>query len=1264
MATSKIVLFGSVITNKLNLPKNFNESIPFVRFQDIDGLDNLERHDEENSVILDVAKKVTNTNNDINFTNEVQYTLSDTELVSNRLQLKTNYTTIPVNKYISDATTNENLFKDDLSNDGTVYNFTDSSGDYVFNSSSLYIPDDTIHFTGIAYQIIDIFIYMNSLPRAIFEHYDSGVGFTFGVDKSTNTLYMEADNGGGEKYLANGSTVLETGEWYHISVVSRDTGTFYLFVNGNEESLTVTTNTLSATYDFALTSIKSFIHQFDGHVRDFYYSENHTDITTLINFREISQEDVTITDPVSYWRANVIGATLTDSIGANDMTDFTHHRSELGILGKCLTNPTGDLQSSIVDTEIFNFADTDSFSYEFWIKTSTANAYKIFHKGNFHISLQNGKFFIHIGDDTIYKTFLSSIVITGSEWKHIVITHDPTNEIQIYIDSILDTNMTVSDTSYGNPAGDTNFTIGYVGSKWNYIDELAIYDYALTLGQVKFRYNTGTAIALTDFSTVGSYKYPLKDNYNDSYDNASSITTLVELIGEFIDNTLHIENISFSINISKTITYKSILSLDFWIKPVTYSNIFKIGNKIEMNINQDGRVVYTLTISETQKLTMYWTQILVTDNLYYIAWNFNSNELYINGYKQVILETTNTISDMYSFDINSITFDGNCYLDEVIMYTGRELALPYIEDRYNNGFSVNNVFLIDPACIAKWEFVDTSDSSGNNEYLDAITPVANGLFDTCVSIATPVNLKDGSSLHISHTDRFTFDVWIKPTTDTWTVILYYADYHFGGIFSITVGSSSITISIMGGSFGGFDNFYTELTWNKNEWNHLVVTSSISPITYTGIEVYINTQILEYNVESSVVFGDGVVTEFDYSNKVFHGLFSGGHGTAFVDHYKIYRGYMPVDRVQELYNDGAGLRLDISSTLEAHYQLDTTFADTSGNSVVAFIDDNYVFDTLKYTFYNTGVKIPHAATQIISNSAVTFETNVAIDKPNSYILQKMSPDDIGFEIYVNQVGKIIWIIQTSIASRYILETDDTGFDDNVTRKLFFIWDGTIATIYNGVAELPTTLTENTLSTNRPSNTSQLTLLNYSTGTQSDFYIYDNALDATDITFRVLGSFNPYYSLAGTAISTYNIIPNSLFNNLTDIIPIDEIIPPNTSIKYIFTINSTDYTWITDTWSADSTGNTSSELALADFSALREIFLAAVNPRKLEIKIMMTTTNQATTPKLDYFDVEYDTYQRCTDSEVDIDNIDENGYLASVRNISGAEIQNIKLTLVSL
>jgi len=200
--------------------------------------------------------------------------------------------------------------------------------------------------------------------------------------------------------------------------------------------------------------------------------------------------------PVAYWRLGESSGTIADNAEGTAALDGTYANSPtLGVAGALV----GDANTAVTfdgTTQVVSVPDDaaldlgDTFSLEAWIKQGEFDRV-IMSKGTDSFSL-----YVDAGVLTAavapWSAFVSapSVLINDSVWHHIVVTKDGSARA-IYVDGIARTQLLTDDTVLSNAlplyiGGDGGATC-FKGS----LDEVAIYDYALTAAQVLEHYTVG-----------------------------------------------------------------------------------------------------------------------------------------------------------------------------------------------------------------------------------------------------------------------------------------------------------------------------------------------------------------------------------------------------------------------------------------------------------------------------------------------------------------------------------------------------------------------------------------------------------------------------------------------------------------------------------------------------------------------------------------------------------------------------------------------------
>ena len=135
--------------------------------------------------------------------------------------------------------------------------------------------------------------------------------------------------------------------------------------------------------------------------------------------------------------------------------------------------------------------------------------------GSYHLRYESSnKFNVHIGHTGgAFTSLSSSSTYTLTDWHHVAFTYDQTN-LKLYVDgseaaSVAKT--TAIDYTVGSHGTDTH--IGKSGGTLNYpspseglIDEVAIFNSALSASDITAIYNSGTPDDLSSYSPVGWWR--------------------------------------------------------------------------------------------------------------------------------------------------------------------------------------------------------------------------------------------------------------------------------------------------------------------------------------------------------------------------------------------------------------------------------------------------------------------------------------------------------------------------------------------------------------------------------------------------------------------------------------------------------------------------------------------------------------------------------------------------------------------------------------
>lgn len=353
----------------------------------------------------------------------------------------------------------------------------------------------------------------------------------------------------------SGTSALTLNSWNHVACFYDKTN-IKIYVNGvqtGSQALTTvpddTANTFKIGQDDSASTPYSNLTGIVDQFQFYNYARSAKQITedmlaggdSLSNARGVSSSS-----PVGYWKFDE-GVDNTCSGGINDVCNSgsggsaldgaesgmsvpatsTSGWTQAGKFGKALIfdgtndyvqvsdNSALDMSGGVAISAWINLGETPGASLRTilakdgtWSGTST----------NYQLDIRSsGKIeFAYRGSDSLANEYITnSVVITsGSTWYHVVLTYDGTNNPTIYVNGKAQAGAY---SSGGNKAITGNAqplfigVLGNSGSPYtNYfigtLDELKIYNYALTADEVKLEYNRSSSLVMGSLSDNSSYQ--------------------------------------------------------------------------------------------------------------------------------------------------------------------------------------------------------------------------------------------------------------------------------------------------------------------------------------------------------------------------------------------------------------------------------------------------------------------------------------------------------------------------------------------------------------------------------------------------------------------------------------------------------------------------------------------------------------------------------------------------------------------------------------
>ena len=603
---------------------------------------------------------------------------------------------------------------------------------------------------------------------------------------------------------------------------------------------------------------------------------------------------------------------------------------------------------------------TDAITIEAWIKPATLT--------NFHIIL--GKF---DGTDSFYlrhdtnqvkwtardegsggmiSAFSPSSITSANTWYHILATFDG-SEMLAYVNGIAGT--PVSGLTGIRDSSSTPVYIGGASGLPQYfngaIDEVRIYDRALSAEEVRYHYNRGAPVAHWSFDEgQGTTTWDGTENNNDGTLGDGSCqpgtSTCPSWVSGKYGSALNFDGSDDYVNMGdqSSLEGMSAITIEAWIKPTSLSfpNSGAIVNKYwdgtdrsyHYFITKSGQLAFRLpTDTDNDNDTAYSSSTMSVNQWYHVVGTWDSADdiirIYINS------EADNTkaqpgnsvrtnsspvwIGRDYYDNVPRDEFFGT--IDDVRIYdyarTADEIRLDY-----NAGYAARFGGLgavdcsRDPAsCMSKglvgyWGF---DEGSGTTAYNAASTGSVNdgalingpnwtrGKKAGALSFDGRndyVDCDNNSSLNI--TAEITVEAWVKPDTDKCNVFVHkYAGENQGWALYAPSDSDGLRFMV---TIDGSENAgcYAKGIVLDNSWHHIVGTYD-----GTDIRMYVDGVLKDTaNDAGAMTNGDTNTKIGDNAGMTYYLCPESYYFNGAIDEVRIYNRALSAEEVRYHYNRGA------------------------------------------------------------------------------------------------------------------------------------------------------------------------------------------------------------------------------------------------------------------------------------------------------------------------------------------------------------------------
>lgn len=538
---------------------------------------------------------------------------------------------------------------------------------------------------------------------------DAGSRAVWATSLGTNQrFYLRSDGATTDKWefvsgtstslLSLSTITLDT--WYHIVITTDGLGNAEMFVDGTSQG-TVALSSYTTTGDLFLGNLEGTNSRFNGSIDEtaFWTRElTQTEITSLATGKSYSQLTAgEKTNLVSYYSLDEIGSDPLDSHGSNDgelsggtISPDNNDRGATGIIENATDFDGSTTYVDTNDNNAFDFVTTDDFTIQFWIYPTSwdaserimsnddgANGWQIIKQTSSGNTVQ----FWGNGGTVVTSTD----TITLNDWNHILITSEA-GSIKIYTNddgTPYSGSTTISASSSDlwigtDPSGPSNYLDGK-------LDEVAIYNRALTSTEISLLYNEGNGLL---YGVSAVTVVTLNSPADDSIIGSSSITFNAISTGTNLTNTTIYGNWTGSWTANETITISGTENTTTWTKTLPDGNfIWNVESCENGGTCNFATANYSLTVDTTSPI---FNLVNITTPIIY---NYGDNISVDFNVTDPELDTC-----WYNYNATNSTFDCNSTEEIEVNITsvqGETNITFYANDTANNNASSEVSFEFD-----------------------------------------------------------------------------------------------------------------------------------------------------------------------------------------------------------------------------------------------------------------------------------------------------------------------------------------------------------------------------------------------------------------------------------------------------------------------------------------------------------------------------------------------------------------------------------------
>lgn len=363
------------------------------------------------------------------------------------------------------------------------------------------VPDTTDHEPSNI--TVESWVYWSSIgdqwiiSKQTSTYSDYNYGYLMRSDSPSDTVFCNF--GYGSSYVTTGGASITAGQWYHVAC-TYDGTTGRVYLNGKLANSSGGGSALDYTNvgNLGIMAHSGGSLPLNGridHVKIYDYARSQAQIAW----------DYNRGGPVGWWKFDEgEGITAHDASGNGNNGVLTNMEAADWVEGKFNKglnfdgvggSGTGQEVVVVTDADEIDMDVSRPFTLSFWIKPDGTEVAAIIRKGGqIEIYKSGSKFYYRLWNPT-QTQWSTTYSFTTGQWVHIVATHDGNSAAKLYVNGNLDINQSYS----GSPSSTTNnLGIGaYPETSYGIngiMDDVRIFNYALTAEQIKLDYNNGAAV--------------------------------------------------------------------------------------------------------------------------------------------------------------------------------------------------------------------------------------------------------------------------------------------------------------------------------------------------------------------------------------------------------------------------------------------------------------------------------------------------------------------------------------------------------------------------------------------------------------------------------------------------------------------------------------------------------------------------------------------------------------------------------------------------